>query len=178
MARICVYCGSSRGIDPVYHAATRELGAALARAKIGIVYGGGKAGLMGVLADSALAEGGEVIGVITHQLVGLEVGHEGLTQLITVDTMHTRKYTMANLADAFIALPGGIGTAEELFEVFTWLKLGLHSKPVCLLNTNHFYDPLLLFLEGMEQAGFIKKVHRELLIVKNDPLSLLNAIFQ
>jgi uncharacterized protein (TIGR00730 family) len=149
MRRICVYCGSSTGFDPVYQNAAVQLGTLLARQNIALVYGGGSVGLMGALADAALAAGGEVIGIIPHHLIAMEVGHRKLTSLVAVDSMHARKHQMADLADAFIALPGGIGTAEELLEVFTWLQLGIHAKPVAVLNVNGYFDGLLQFLLHM-----------------------------
>jgi uncharacterized protein (TIGR00730 family) len=176
MRRICVYCGSSAGFDPVYKSAAVELGALLAAQNIGLVYGAGKIGLMGALADAALAGGGEVIGIIPHHLIAMEVGHRQLTSLIAVDSMHARKHQMADLSDAFIALPGGIGTAEELLEVFTWLQLGIHAKPVGVLNVNGYFDHLLQFLLHMESSGFLKRAHREMLIVEQDPAKLLDLL--
>jgi uncharacterized protein (TIGR00730 family) len=176
MRRVCVYCGSSPGFDPVYATAAVELGTLLAAQRIGLVYGGGKIGLMGALADAALAGGGEVIGIIPHHLIALEVGHAQLTSLIAVDSMHARKYQMADLSDAFIALPGGIGTAEELLEVFTWLQLGIHAKPVGILNVNGYFDHLIQFLAHMEQSGFLKREHREMLIIEQDPARLLEQL--
>ncbi|MEJ0000709.1 MAG: TIGR00730 family Rossman fold protein [Verrucomicrobiota bacterium] len=176
MRRICVYCGSSAGFDPTYRSAAEELGAFLAAKGIGLVYGGGNVGLMGALADATLDAGGEVIGIIPHHLIAMEVGHRKLTSLIAVDTMHARKLQMADLADAFIALPGGIGTAEELLEVFTWLQLGIHAKPVGLLNTNNYFEHLLNFLGHMENSGFLKRAHREMLMVDRSPESLLDQL--
>jgi len=176
MRRVCVYCGSSSGFDPIYKAAAIELGVLLSAQGIGLVYGGGSIGLMGALADSVLAKGGEVIGIIPHHLIAMEVGHRQLTSLIAVDSMHARKHQMADLADAFIALPGGIGTAEELLEVFTWLQLGIHAKPVAILNTNGYFDHLLQFLEHMEQSGFLKREHREMLIIEQDAARLLEQL--
>jgi uncharacterized protein (TIGR00730 family) len=176
MRRVCVYCGSSPGFDPVYKAAAVELGNFLAAQKIRLVYGGGNLRLMGALADAALAAGGEVIGIIPHHLTALEVGHRQLTSLIAVDSMHARKHQMADLSDGFIALPGGIGTAEELLEIFTWLQLGIHAKPVGLLNVQGYFDGLLQFLAHMEQSGFLKRVHREMLIVDQNPASLLKQL--
>jgi uncharacterized protein (TIGR00730 family) len=176
MKRVCVYCGSSAGFDPVYKSAATELGAFLAAEKIGLVYGGGNIGLMGALADAALAGGGEVIGIIPHHLIAMEVGHRQLTSLIAVDSMHARKHQMADLSDGFIALPGGIGTAEELLEVFTWLQLGIHAKPVGLLNINGYFDHLLQFLGHMENSGFLKRAHREMLIVDRNPAKLLDQL--
>jgi uncharacterized protein (TIGR00730 family) len=176
MRRVCVYCGSSPGFDPVYKAAAIELGALLAAEGIGLVYGGGSIGLMGALADSVLANSGEVIGIIPHHLIAMEVGHRQLTSLIAVDSMHARKHQMADLSDAFIALPGGIGTAEELLEVFTWLQLDIHAKPVAILNINGYFDHLLQFLEHMEKSGFLKREHREMLIIERDGARLLDLL--
>jgi uncharacterized protein (TIGR00730 family) len=176
MRRICVYCGSSAGFDPIYQAAAIDLGKVLASQNIGLVYGGGKVGLMGALADAVLATGGEVIGIIPHHLIAMEVGHDQLTSLIAVDSMHARKHQMAEMSDGFIALPGGIGTAEELLEVLTWLQLGIHSKPVGILNIHHYYDHLLSFLEHMETSGFLKAEHRTMLLVETDPSILLERL--
>jgi uncharacterized protein (TIGR00730 family) len=176
MRRICVYCGSSAGFDPVYKTAAIEMGSALASRRIGLVYGGGNVGLMGAMADAALDKGGEVIGIIPHHLIAMEVGHRNLTSLIAVDSMHARKHQMADLSDAFIAMPGGIGTAEEILEVFTWLQLGIHAKPVALLNINNYYGHLLQFLEHMQQTGFLKQEHREMLIVDDNVPRLLEKL--
>ncbi len=147
MRRVCVYCGSSFGIDPRFHAAAEALGAACVKRGLGVVYGGGSVGLMGAVADAALEAGGEVIGVIPRKLIDLEKEHRGLTQLIEVETMHERKRHMIELADAFVALPGGYGTLEELFEALAWLQLGYHSKPVGLINVAGYYDDMLTFLQ-------------------------------
>ncbi|MEQ1858826.1 MAG: TIGR00730 family Rossman fold protein [Chthoniobacteraceae bacterium] len=176
MRRVCVYAGSSPGARPEFAAAARELGTLLAARRIGVVYGGGNVGLMGALADAALAAGGEVIGVIPHALAAKELGHGGVTQLHAVETMHERKARMAAESDAFIALPGGIGTLEELFESLTWLQLGLHAKPVGLLNIAGYYDHLLAFLETMEAERFIRPEHRAMLLVENDPARLLTRL--
>ena len=176
MRRICIYCGSSSGFDPVYREAAANLGRILAGRGIGIVYGGGKVGLMGTLADAALAAGGEVIGIIPHHLIAMEVGHHEVTTLIPVDSMHTRKHQMAEMSDAFVALPGGIGTAEELLEVFTWLQLGIHAKPVALLNTNSYFAHLLQFLDHMQESGFLKAEHRQMLLVEQEPEALLQRL--
>ena len=176
MRRICVYCGSSFGASPDYARAAEEFGAACARRGFGIVYGGGHVGLMGVLADAALAAGGEVVGVIPHAMVAEERAHRGLTELITVDSMHERKLRMAQLSDAFVALPGGIGTLEEVIEVFTWLQLGLHLKPVGLLNVSAFYDPLLRLLDHMRDEQFLTPAHHAMLAVEPDPQRLLDRL--
>lgn len=176
MARICVYAGSSFGAAAGYAEAAAEFGAACARRGLGIVYGGGSVGLMGVLADAALAAGGEVIGVIPCVMIAEERGHRGLTELIPVDSMHERKHRMASLADAFVALPGGIGTLEEVVEVFTWLQLGLHLKPVGLLNTGDFYTPLLDLLDHMRDEEFLTGEHRGMLTVESEVERLLDRL--
>jgi uncharacterized protein (TIGR00730 family) len=171
--RICVFCGSNSGSDPAYIDAARNLGKLFAREGVGLVYGGGSVGLMGEVADSVLAAGGEVIGVIPHALWAREVGHRGLTDIRIVDTMHERKALMADLADAFIALPGGLGTLEEIFEIWTWAQLGLLEKPVGFLDVNGFYAPLMQFLDGAVREAFLKDVHRSIAIVERDPHALL-----
>jgi uncharacterized protein (TIGR00730 family) len=174
--RICVYAGSSFGSSPGYATVASALGAACARRGLGIVYGGGGVGLMGVLADAALKAGGEVIGVIPEAMIARELAHHRLTELIPVDSMHTRKHRMAELSDAFIALPGGIGTLEEVIEVFTWLQLGLHLKPVGLLNAFGFYDPLLQFLDHARDQGFLTPAHRSMLTVQAEVEPLLDQV--
>jgi uncharacterized protein (TIGR00730 family) len=176
MSRICIYSGSSFGILPEYSTSAAAFGAACARRGLGIVYGGGSVGLMGVLADAALAAGGEVIGVIPRTMVAEERGHHHLTELIAVDSMHERKARMAQLADSFVALPGGIGTLEEVAEALTWLQLGLHLKPVGLLNVRNFYDPLIQLLDHMRDHAFLTPAHRAMLIVGHDVESLLDRI--
>jgi uncharacterized protein (TIGR00730 family) len=173
MNRLCVFCGSSPGHDPAYSASAARLGQVLAKRGIGLVYGGGRVGLMGVLADGALAAGGEVIGVIPQALLDREIGHRGLTQLRVVDSMHARKALMGELADGFIALPGGIGTLEELFEVWTWAQLGLHRKPCGLLDVDGFFAPLVDFLDCQVEAGFIHPTYRAMLAVASTPEELL-----
>ena len=171
--RICVFCGSNRGSDGVYADAARGLGRLLAHEGVALVYGGGSVGLMGELADSVLAAGGEVIGVIPHALWAREVGHRGLTDLRIVDTMHERKAMMADLSDAFIALPGGLGTLEEIFEIWTWAQLGLHAKPVGFLDVNGFYAPLMEFLDRAVRARFVRDEHRAIAMIARDPEALL-----
>lgn len=163
--RIAVYCGSADGNDPAYLAEARSLGAAIAAAGLGLVYGGANAGLMGAVADAALAGGGEVIGVLPDVLAGKEIAHPGLTRLELVSTMHQRKARMAELADAFLILPGGSGTLEELLEVVTWAQLRMHAKPVILINTLGYWNGLLSFLDTAVSAGFLKPLNRELLRV-------------
>ena len=162
---VAVFCASADGADPVYRAAADELGRKLAERWIGVVYGGAKVGLMLAVAEGALAAGGRVVGVIPTVLVDLEVAHEGLTELHVVDTMHTRKATIGARADAFIALPGGFGTFEEMFEALAWQTLKLHSKPVLLLNTNGFYDTLLKFLDECVEQGMLTQEKREIVLV-------------
>jgi len=165
--RIAVYCGSSSSVDPSYLSAAWDVGRALAERGIGVVYGGGRVGLMGEVANGALSVGGEVIGIITEKLVGLEVGHTGLTRREVVQTMHQRKTLMAELADGFIALPGGLGTFEELFEAATWTQLNDHIKPVGLLNVRGYYDTLIAFLRHAERERFIRPTHGS--IIQDDP---------
>ena len=164
MKRIVVFCGSSSGTDPVYAARAYETGAILARSGIGLVYGGARVGLMGAVADGALAHGGEVIGVLPRFLSGKEIGHHGLTDLILVDTMHERKTKMHELSDGVITLPGGFGTMEELFEMLTWGQLGLHAKPVGILNVARFYDELISLLQTMVDRGFLKTENQQMLL--------------
>lgn len=171
--RVCVFCGSNSGSDPVYVEAARDLGRLFAREGIGLVYGGGSVGLMGELADAVLSSGGEVIGVIPHALWAREVGHRGLTDIRIVDTMHERKAMMADLADAFIALPGGLGTLEEIFEIWTWAQLGLHAKPVGFLDVNGFYAPLMQFLDRAVRERFLRAEHRAIAVIERDAEALL-----
>jgi uncharacterized protein (TIGR00730 family) len=174
--RLCVYCGSHPGTSPLYLEAAQALGKSLVRRKIGLVYGGGNVGLMGAVADSVLSEGGEVIGIIPHALEEKELGHRGCTRLEIVGSMHERKQRMAELADGFIALPGGIGTLEELFEVFTWLQLGFQKKPVAVLNIGGFYDHLLTFLQHVSGEGFLRPEHLACLLTDTDGERLLDQL--
>ena len=176
MTRICVYCGSTFGALPAYAAQAAAFGAALARRGLTLVYGGGGVGLMGVVADAALAAGGRVMGVIPRAMLAEDRGHARLTELIAVDTMHERKQRMADLADAFVALPGGLGTLEEVLEAFTWLQLGLHLKPVGLLNAGGYYDLLLRFLDHVRDEGFLLPAHLAMLTVAPDADSLLDRL--
>ncbi len=175
---ICVFCGASLGHDPAYQQAAEALGRTLAERGLRLIYGGGEVGLMGKLADAVLAAGGEVIGIIPQSLQRSEIGHKGLTRLEVVDGMHARKARMAELSDAFIALPGGLGTLEELFEVWTWAQLGYHSKPLGLLDVAGFYQGLSAFLDQTVGAGFIRPPHRGLLHQAEDPAQLLDLLQQ
>ena len=176
MGRICVFAGSKPGSNPAYAEAAAALGTAIARAGLGAVYGGAHVGLMGAMADGVLAEGGEVIGVLPKNLLEIEIAHPGLTSLEVVADMHERKARMAALSDAFIALPGGLGSLEELFEAWTWSQLGLQQKPIGLLNVDGFYDGLLGFLDKATREGFIKPPHRDALVVDTDAERLLTRI--
>ena len=173
MNSVCVFCGSSPGNDPDYAAAAQELGQTLAERGTTLVYGGGHVGLMGVVADAALGAGGEVIGVMPRSLVDREIGHTNLTKLHVVRSMHERKALMSELSEGFIALPGGNGTLEEFFEVLTWAQLGEHAKPCGLLNVAGYYDPLLAVFDQMVDRAFLKREHREIVLVEEDPSSLL-----
>jgi uncharacterized protein (TIGR00730 family) len=176
MRRLCVFCGSSVGNQSAYAEAAQAMGALLAARGIGLVYGGGHVGLMGVIADAVMASGGEVIGVIPQTLADREIAHSGITELRVVDSMHSRKAMMAELSDAFIAMPGGVGTFEEFFEVVTWTQLGLHRKPCGLLNVNAFYTPLAAFIDQAVSEGFIRPVHRAGIVVDSDPERLLDTL--
>lgn len=173
---VCVYCGSREGHNPAYSEAARLLGLAIGHQGWRLVYGGGRVGLMGIVADAVLAAGGEVLGVIPDSLMRREVGHAGLTELVVVQTMHERKQHMAEAADAFVALPGGIGTLEELFEVWTWQHLGYHHKPVALLNVAGFYQPLLQFMSHTLEAGFVSAEQMAALQSHNSVDALIAAL--
>jgi uncharacterized protein (TIGR00730 family) len=173
---ICVYCGSRPGLAPAHLAAARALGQAIGGRGWRLVYGGGHVGLMGAVADATLTAGGQVFGVIPERLKDMEVGHAGLTELRVVGTMHERKRIMAEQADAFLALPGGIGTFEELFEVWTWRHLGYHDQPIGLLNVAGFFDPLLAFLGHTREAGFIDDAQEAMLTVETEPCRLLDLL--
>ncbi|MFB9066990.1 TIGR00730 family Rossman fold protein [Pseudofulvimonas gallinarii] len=176
MQRVCVYCGSSPGNSPVHAGAARALGRRLAERGLGLVYGGGHVGVMGIIADSVLAAGGEVTGVIPQRLVDAEVAHLGLTRLEVVDSMHTRKARMAELSDAFIALPGGFGTLDELFEILTWAQLGLHGKPCGLLNVDGYYTSLVQWIDHAVGEGFVRPRHRDLVMLDDDIDRLLDRL--
>ncbi len=161
---LCVYCGSSMGRDPAHREAAAAVGTLMAANGVRLVYGGGAVGLMGVVADAVMAGGGEVLGVIPKGLFSNEVGHQGITELVEVESMHQRKQRMAEEADAFLALPGGLGTLEELAEITTWAQLGIHAKPVGVLDLDGFWQPLLDFLDGAVESGFLRPANRELVV--------------
>lgn len=170
---VAVFCGSNHGFDDAYTNAARDLGSLLAAEGIGVVYGGGSVGLMGEVADAALAAGGEVTGVIPRALWEREIGHRALTNLHVVETMHERKAMMASLADGFIALPGGLGTLEEIFEIWTWAQLGIHLKPLGFLDVKGFWSPLMMFLDRAVDAGFVRAQHRDIAVVESEAGALL-----
>ncbi len=174
MKSVCVYCGSNEGRLPVYAEAARSLGRALVERGLGLVYGGASVGIMGVIADTVLGLGGRVTGVMPEAIVRKEVAHRGLTELHVTSSMHERKMKMAELSDAFVALPGGIGTLEEIFEAWTWAQLGLHAKPCGLLNVAGYYDGLIAFLDHTVAERFVKEANRSMLIVSDDPSDLLD----
>lgn len=174
--RICVFCGASVGLDPAFAQAAREVGQWIARLGCGLVYGGGRVGLMGEVAAACRAAGGEVIGVIPQALMDRELGDPNAHRLIVVDSMHTRKKTMADLSDAFVALPGGIGTLEELFEILTWAQLHFHRKPIGMLDVAQFYQPLVRFLDHADALGFLRGGYQHLLHQDEDPVALLKTL--
>ncbi|HEY5825706.1 MAG TPA: TIGR00730 family Rossman fold protein [Cyclobacteriaceae bacterium] len=176
MKSVTVFCGSSSGTDPIYRSQAAKLGATLAQQDIRIIYGGAKVGLMGSIAGAALSEGGKVVGVIPRFLRSKEIAHEGLTELIMVESMHERKTKMHELCDGIIALPGGFGTLEELFEILTWAQLGLHKKPIGLLNVNGFYDHLKKLLLTMVDEGFLKGINYNMLLISDDINDLLSQM--
>jgi uncharacterized protein (TIGR00730 family) len=176
MKRLCVFCGSSSGSRPEYLAAAREMGRILGEEGIGLVYGGASVGLMGAVADAVLAGGGTVTGVIPRHLVSKEIAHAGLTELRVVGSMHERKALMAELSDGFVALPGGFGTFEELCEVLTWSQLGLHQKPIGILNVAGYYDPLLALFDQGVRERFVREQHRQLVLSAGDPRQLLQLL--
>jgi uncharacterized protein (TIGR00730 family) len=176
LRRICVFCGSNAGARPAYRQAAQTVGRLLCRRGIELVYGGGHVGLMGIVADATLSEGGRVIGVIPQALADKEVAHVGLTELRIVKSMHERKFVMAELSDAFLALPGGYGTWEELFEVLTWSQLGIQRKACAILNVEGYYDPLLEMADKALSDGFLRGVHRDLLLADVDPERLLDRL--
>ncbi len=173
---IAVFCGSSSGKDPLYMEVARELGKKLAEEKIQLIYGGAQVGCMGAVADAVIEHGGKAIGVIPKKLMRVEIAHGNLTELHVVETMHERKAMMADLADGFIAMPGGSGTLEEYFEVLTWAQIGYHQKPCSLLNVNNYYTPLLSLFDHMIEQGFVKEEYRKLMIMEEDPSLLLDRL--
>lgn len=175
MKRVCVFCGSNPGRSPAYREAAVALGETLAARGLGLVYGGASVGLMAVVADTVLAKGGEVVGVIPQMLVDKEIAHPGLTENHVVPSMHARKAKMADLSDAFVALPGGVGTLEELFEIWTWAQLGSHTKPVGVLDVNGFYAKMHAFLDHVVAEGFLREGHRGMLLSADDPGTLIDA---
>jgi uncharacterized protein (TIGR00730 family) len=176
MRRICVFCGSSEGSRPEYRAAAEEMGAELVRRNIGLVYGGGNVGLMGIIADAVMKAGGEAVGVIPENLMAREIGHKGLTNLHVVRSMHERKALMADLSDAFVAMPGGFGTLEEFCEVLTWTQLGLHAKPCGILNIRGYYTPLLRMFDHAVEEQFLKPENRALVLARESPAELLPTL--
>ncbi|UHA60828.1 TIGR00730 family Rossman fold protein [Metabacillus litoralis] len=174
MKRICVFCGSSPGASDLYSEDAAKLGTQLAKEGITLVYGGSKVGIMGVVANAALQAGGEVIGVIPKMLMDRELAHPSLSELIIVNSMHERKAKMEELSDGFVVLPGGPGTMEEFFEVYTWAQLGEHRKPIGMMNSNHYYDKLLAFFDHMIQEQFLKPEYRSMVIVESDPGQLIH----
>src|SRR6185503_16333609 len=178
LRRVCIFCGSSTGVRPDYREAAETIAAHLAQRRIDIVFGGGCVGLMGVVADTALAHGGHVIGVIPSALVAREVAHRGLPDLRIVSSMHERKALMASLADAFIALPGGFGTLEEFSEVVTWTQLGLHRKPCGLLNVAGYYDPLVDLFDRAVADGFVRPENRRIVVADSDPVALIERLVE
>lgn len=176
MKTLAVYCGAAAGAHPLYADAARQLARALVAHNIGLVYGGGKVGLMGVIADEVLRLGGEATGVIPRALVDREVGHTGLTRLFVVKDMHERKAMMSDLAEGFIAMPGGMGTLEELFEMVTWAQLGIHAKPIGLFNVNRFYDGLRAFVRHQCEQGFVRPEHEGLMMAESDPDALIRRL--
>jgi len=173
--RICVFCGSSPGNDSAYEDAARSVGQGLAENDCDLVYGGGRAGLMGVVADAVLAAGGKVTGVIPRTLVDQEIAHAGLTQLLVVQTMHERKAKMADLSDGFIALPGGVGTLEEIFEQWGWARLGIHAKPCAFFDVKGFFEPVRIMLDQMLRAGFMQKEHTDIITFASDLGQILES---
>ena len=176
MKRICVFCGSNKGAKPAYIEAAKSLGKVLVKKNIGLIYGGGKVGLMGVIADEVLAGGGEVIGVIPQSLVAREVAHQTVTQMHIVNSMHERKALMADLSDGFMALPGGMGTLDEFCEILTWAQLGIHQKPCGILNIENYFTPLLAMFDHAMREGFLRDTHRALVIEATEPETLLDLL--
>jgi uncharacterized protein (TIGR00730 family) len=173
---VCVFCGSSTGNRPEYAEVARRLGTAMARQGLTLVYGAGHVGLMGILADAALAAGGRVVGMIPRALVDRELAHKGLSELHIVESMHARKALMAKHADAFLALPGGFGTLDELFEILTWAQLGIHAKPIGLINVADYFEPLLHWIDSAVEEGLLREKHRAMLLVGDEPEEMLERV--
>ncbi len=173
---LCVFCGSQHGVRPIYAEAARRVGAAIARDGLGLVYGGGRVGLMGVVADAALEAGGYVLGVIPEALAGREIAHGSLSELVLVASMHERKALMAERSRGFLALPGGLGTFEEFFEIVTWAVLGIHRKPIGLLNVDGYYDPLIRLIDHATDEGFVRPEHRDLILLSDDPDNIVSRL--
>ena len=176
MKTLVVYCGSSDDIPPVHLEAARAMGAALVQRGLTLIFGGGRTGMMGAVADAALAAGGRAVGILPRQFNTPALAHGGLSDMVLVDSMHERKARMAEMGDAFVALPGGFGTLEELFEILTWAQIGMHRKPVGILNVQGYYDPLLAMIERARQQGFIYAEHRGLIVCESTPASLLDGL--
>ena len=176
LSPLCVYCGAASGANPAFAAAARALGKVMGQRGIGMVYGGGRAGLMGEVADAALASGGSVTGIITQQLMDKELGHTGIHELRVVDTMHQRKMAMATIARGFVALPGGVGTLDELFEILAWAQLGIHDHPIGLLNVDGFYDDILRWMKRADHDRFLRIDPERALLVANEPATLLDRM--
>lgn len=176
MKRVCIFCGSASGAREAYVEAARELGHGLAARGMELVYGGGKVGLMGAVADATLEAGGKVIGIIPKALMDKEIGHKGLTELRVVGSMHERKAMMADLAESFIAMPGGFGTFDEFFEILTWAQLGMHRKPCAVLNTAHYFDPLIALFDQAVNEGFVREIYRNMIVIGEEPGALLDVV--
>ncbi|MBA3874771.1 MAG: TIGR00730 family Rossman fold protein [Anaerolineae bacterium] len=174
MQQVCIFCGSYQGSKPIYMESAHQMG--LAQRGLGLVYGGGRVGLMGAVADGTIAGNGTVVGVIPQSLVDRELAHKGLSEIHVVTSMHERKAMMAEIADAFVAMPGGFGTLDELFEIITWAQLGFHHKPIALLNIDGYFNPMLVFIEHMAVEGFIKPADRSAVLVRNEVDTLLDAL--
>lgn len=176
LTSLCVFCGSASGQKPLYTETAVKLGQSFLKRDIGLVYGGASVGLMGAIADTMLNDGGKVIGVMPQSLVDKEIAHKGLTNLHIVSSMHARKAMMADLSDGFLVMPGGLGTMEEMFEVWTWLQLGIHEKPIGLLNVDHYFDKMLAFLDHVVDQGFLKAEHKNLIQVDPTPEGLIDKL--
>ncbi|MDF1795580.1 MAG: TIGR00730 family Rossman fold protein [Coxiellaceae bacterium] len=174
--KITVFCGSSKGINDAYAQAAKQLAAALCNNHLSLVYGGATVGIMGILADAVLQHGGEVTGVIPESMVDIEISHQGLTELFVVQTMHERKAKMSDISDGFILFPGGAGSLDEFFEIFTWLQLGYHNKPCAILNINGYYDPILNFIDHAINEGFMKQAHKDAILVDTSPENLVLSL--